>query len=288
MDEPAPRAFFAFNLSQSPAMIKKALKHLIMEEGSQRIHDLDSAESYAAHREIFDRKPFLKEIYRSYFDDMLGGMGELSGKTIVELGAGAFNISDRVEGAIPTNSAANEFIKVAARAEELPFGDGTLDGIVMINTLHHVRRPKAFFEEASRTLKEGGMLAMIEPYFSLLGGLIYRRLHHEPVFETPANWEIPKSRGGAPCSSNQIMPYHIFTRDAELFKREFPELRLIRVAPHGFITHLLSGGITYKSVIPKRLEKSSMKLDKALSPLLGRFLAVFMTVVIVKEGERAC
>jgi len=267
-------------------MLKKAIKHLIMEEGAQRIHDLDSSESYAAHREIFDRKPFLKDIYRSYFDDMLGLMGDLSGKTIVELGAGAFNVSDIVDGAVTTNYAVNEFIKVGARAEELPFADKTLDAIVMINTMHHVPRPRAFFAEASRTLKEGGMLAMIEPYFSLLGGLVYRRLHHEPVFETPADWEIPAVRNGEPCTSNQIMPYHIFTRDAEVFKREFPELRVVKVRPHGFVTHLLSGGITYKSVIPRSLEGFSMRLENALAPVFGRFLAVFMTVVIVKESKK--
>lgn len=268
-------------------MLKEILKKLLMEEGADRIHDLDTPAAYGEHREIFDRKPFLKDIYRSYFDDMLASLGDLSDKTIMEVGAGAFNIADCAAGGVPTNSAVNRFIRVAARGERLPFGDSTLDGIVMINTLHHVPKPKEFFAEASRTLKDGGVLAMIEPYFSPLGRVVYRRLHHEPVFETASNWELPETFNGEPCTANQIMPYHIFTRDAEAFSREFPEFRVARVSPHGFITHLLSGGITYKSLIPKFLEGFSMKLEKALAPVLGRYLAVFMTVVVVKEGRRA-
>ena len=51
----------------------------------------------------------------------------------------------------------------------------------MLDVLHHLERPIEFLEEASRVLKPGGRLAMIEPAMTTLARRFYHRFHDEPV-----------------------------------------------------------------------------------------------------------
>jgi SAM-dependent methyltransferase len=45
----------------------------------------------------------------------------------------------------------------------MPFEDGTADAFVMLDVLHHVPTPAEFCQEASRCLRPGGRIVMIEP-----------------------------------------------------------------------------------------------------------------------------
>jgi SAM-dependent methyltransferase len=64
---------------------------------------------------------------------------------------------------------------VVGRAQELPFADGSFDGVVFMRALHHVPAadlPRAV-TEARRVLRPGGMVYVVEPlaegsYFELL------------------------------------------------------------------------------------------------------------------------
>ncbi|RPI99939.1 MAG: class I SAM-dependent methyltransferase, partial [Deltaproteobacteria bacterium] len=47
-------------------------------------------------------------------------------------------------------------------AYALPCQDHSLDLLVCINTLHHLDRPTAFFDEAARSLKEGGAFVIVD------------------------------------------------------------------------------------------------------------------------------
>ena len=54
-------------------------------------------------------------------------------------------------------------------------------GVVMLDVLHHLERPIEFLQEASRVLRPGGRLAMIEPAMTTLARRFYDRFHEEPV-----------------------------------------------------------------------------------------------------------
>jgi erythromycin 3''-O-methyltransferase len=56
----------------------------------------------------------------------------------------------RVAGAAP----------VAGDAVRLPFADGTIDGVISVETAFHFRSRKAFFQECYRVLRPGGTLTM--------------------------------------------------------------------------------------------------------------------------------
>lgn len=256
--------------------ILSRLKKLAIED--RKVQALDTPDAYLAHREVFEKKPFLKELYRFYFEELLKEMGDISGKKIVEVGAGAYNLSDYDSRIIPSNSAKNRFIKVVADAQEFPFEENSLDGIVMINTFHHIPRPRLFFNDAARVLKKDGVLAMIEPFFSPLGRFVYKNLNHEPVLDTPKTWEIPPDH-----VSNQIMPYHIFVRDNEIFEKDYPEFKIVRVTPHTCVTHLLCGGVSYKCLFPRAMGKYIWKLEDMLTPV-RKYLAISTTVVVRKAA----
>jgi SAM-dependent methyltransferase len=257
--------------------LKDLLKRLISEDIGSEIHDLDTPEAYRLHREIIERKKLLKEIYHFYFNELLDPLKPTEDKLIVEIGAGAYNTDEYEPRVITSNSGLNRYIRIVFDAQRMPFRDSSLDGVVMLNTLHHIPRARLLFAEISRTLKGGGVMAMVEPYFSPLGWLIYRHLHHEPVFKTPPEWEIP---GGS--VANQIMPYHIFTRDRALFEKDFPALKVEAVRPHTCCTHLISGGLTYRALVPDSMRGLVWGLEKGLTPL-RRLLAMCMTVVVRKK-----
>ena len=42
------------------------------------------------------------------------------------------------------------WVDVVGDAEALPFADGSIAGIAMLDVLHHLSRPMSFFEEANR------------------------------------------------------------------------------------------------------------------------------------------
>ena len=51
-------------------------------------------------------------------------------------------------------------------AERLPYGDGSLANLVLIDVFHHLADPAGFLDEASRTLAPGGRVVILDPYCS--------------------------------------------------------------------------------------------------------------------------
>lgn len=253
------------------------MKEPVFGEKKADIHALDTPEAYSLHREIIERKALLREIYGFYFKELIGPLEPSAGKKIVEIGAGAYNTDEYEPSVITSNSGINPYIRVVFDAQVMPFKDSSLDGVVMLNVLHHIPKARLFFGEVSRTLKDGGAMVMVEPYFSPLGWFVYKYLHHEPVLKTPIEWEIPDG-----LVANQIMPYHIFTRDRDVFEREYPDLKIESVRAHTCCTHIISGGLTYRALAPDSMCGLVWGLEAALTPFRG-LLAMFMTVVVRKR-----
>lgn len=62
-----------------------------------------------------------------------------------------------------------EAILVCCSAEQLPFVDGTLDGVVGVHVLEHTQNPRAALAETGRTLKPGGLCFFSTPNRFSLG-----------------------------------------------------------------------------------------------------------------------
>jgi SAM-dependent methyltransferase len=89
-------------------------------------------------------------------------------------------------------------IDVVADAHRLPFADQSFAGAVMLDVLHHLERPIEFLKEASRVLKPGGRLAMIEPAMTVVARRFYHHFHVEPGgYERRRLCSRPRQRAGA-------------------------------------------------------------------------------------------
>jgi hypothetical protein len=150
----------------------------------------------------------------------------------------------------------------------------------MIDVLHHMTEPRAFFAEALRCLKVGGKIVMIEPANTLWSRFIYKNFHHE-LFDTQAQWELQEQ--GPLSHGNGAMAWIILSRDREVFEREFPALRIAKMRNHTPLRYLLSGGLTLRQLVPSICYPVVKGIELILSPL-ARWLGMFQTIELEKVG----
>jgi SAM-dependent methyltransferase len=152
----------------------------------------------------------------------------------------------------------------------------------LLNVLHHLPDAGAFFLELERTLAPGGRVVLIEPYVSPVSRLVYRFGHHEPFDPAQRDWTLPP--GGAMTSANDALPWIVLCRDRRRFDASFPGLEVRELRAHTIALYVLSGGFSYRSLLPAWLFPVVAAAEDLACAVPGsRFLASMMTVVIVKR-----
>ena len=129
------------------------------------------------HRKIGAARPELLSVYGEWFHQLLRYADGL--QPIIEIGSGPGFFKEYFPRLISTDPILSPWVDVVCDASSLPFRSGTVGGLVMVDTLHHLLKPLDFMAEAGRVLKPGGRLAMIEPWITPLSFLLYRYFHHE-------------------------------------------------------------------------------------------------------------
>ncbi len=166
-------------------------------------------------------------------------------------------------------------------ALNIPFIADSLSGLFMVDTFHHVPDSMKFLFEANRVLKERGKLIMVEPANSLWGRFIYTRFHHEP-FEPKGNWQVTDS--GPLSNANIALPWIVFVRDKAIFERNFPDLVIEEITFHTPLRYILSGGVSFKQLVPDFSYPFFRKFDAFLS-FLSKELSMFMTIKIKNSSK---
>lgn len=133
-------------------------------------------------------------------------------------------------------------------ARQLPFADGALNAIVMTDVFHHIPDVRRFLREASRCLRPGGKVVMIEPWRTPWSEWVYTRLHPEPFLPAVEGWELPE--GGPLSVANGALPWMVFARDRGCFAGEYPELCIRTIRPLMPLAYLVSGGVSLRSLLP--------------------------------------
>ena len=201
----------------------------------------------------------------------------------IEIGGGIGNFKSRLVNVVSTDVQFAPWLDCVADAHQLPFADGTAANIVMVDVVHHIEFPSRFFREAERIMRPGGRLIMVEPAITWGSTFFYRFMHQEPVDMSadPLADGIPDPRRN-PYDSNQAIPTLIATREKERFLRLFPNFRISHVDYFSLVAYPLSGGFKPWSLIPVRLVKPVLTVEHLIEPVLGRWFAFRMLLVIDK------
>jgi SAM-dependent methyltransferase len=240
-------------------------------------------ETLTAHRKLWDKKPVLREIYTGYYT--LIQRSCVAGR-VLEIGGGSGNFKEFLSESISVDIVTLPWLDAIADAQTLPFKDHSFSNIVMVDVLHHIEHPAAFFREADRVLIPGGRLICIEPAITPVSWIFLHFFHPEPIDMGQNPFiEFPPDPARKPFDANQAIPTLLFKRYLDLFEGQFPDMKIIRVSYLDLFAYPLSGGFRPWCLIPGRLIKPVLKAEKILMPTLGPLMA-FRLYCVVKKEER--
>jgi SAM-dependent methyltransferase len=242
--------------------------------------DLDDPETTALRRDIVMRDPAKRFAFEVWYKQLAEAVKDAPAGQKVELGAGGGFLDEFIPDLIRTDVVELPFLDAICFAEAMPYDDEELGAILMINVLHHIPDVRAFFREATRTLKPGGRVAMIEPTVTLLSTFVYRYLHHEPFDPRVEKWELPPS--GRLSGGNDALPWVVHFRDLSFFQREFRLLEVIAREQFDCTVHILSGGVTTKGYVSARTLKFLQRFECLVSPLMP-LVGLFQMVILEKR-----
>ena len=253
------------------AAIKSMLAHPLT-----RGADLDDPKTTALRRRIIESKPFLRRIYLDWYHLLAGDVPTGAGR-VLELGSGAGFFRDVVPETICSEVFACPGMDLVLDGQRMPLADESLRAIVMTDVFHHLPRAREFFGEATRVVRAGGVIAMIEPWVTPWSRFVYRRFHHEPFEPAAASWTL--SSAGPLSGANGALPWILFERDRARFEREFPQWRVERVTPMMPVVYLFSGGVSLRSFLPGWIFRPIRGVEQALAGW-NRHVGMFAQIVL--------
>lgn len=240
--------------------------------------DLDDPATTELRKQIISSKPLLRAIYDEWYG-MLASEVPNTGGSVLEIGSGAGYCERFIRGLITSEIFFCSNVRLVADAGRLPIRSDSLRAIVFTNVMHHMPDVRRFLAEASRCLRKGGKILMVEPWVTPWSRFIYTRLHHEPFSPDAASWSFPYT--GPVSGANAALPWIVFARDRSRFESDFPEFEISRVRPFLPFRYLLSGGIGMRSLAPAFADSILSRVERLLEPLLPS-LGMFAFVSVRK------
>lgn len=238
--------------------------------------ELDDPATTELRKQIILSKPFLKAIYKEWYESLAAEVPEGQGG-VLELGSGAGFCDEYISGLITSEVFHCPTAQMAVDAQHLPFRDQSLRAIVFTDVLHHLPNVRAFFGEAARCLQPGGKILMIEPWTTTWSKFVYKHLHHEPFRPGAREWSFPTT--GPLSGANGALPWIVFVRDRAKFASEFPELVIERISPFMPFRYLVSGGVSMRGIMPGFTHRFWVRFERALQPQMSR-LAMFAFIAV--------
>lgn len=238
--------------------------------------NLDTQKALILHRKIIRENLFLKRIYKDFYLEFKKTR-VLKGP-LVEIGSGAGFIKEVIPEVIASDVIKGPGIDIVFSATKIPFKKNSISAFFMFDVFHHIKNPEKALREMKRCLKPKGKILMIEPYNSLWGRFIYQNFHHEN-FEPNSGWKIKGT--GRLSDANGALPWIIFVRDKKIFKRKFPDLRIVKIIPHTPLCYLLSGGLSKPQFVPVFFYPIVKFIENILSPF-NSIIGMFVTIELRK------
>jgi SAM-dependent methyltransferase len=238
-----------------------------------------SSDWLATHRQVWTKKRGLRQVYTRWFHLLRAACAP--GAPVVELGCGPGFLKTVYPDVIATDTVDNPFADRMVDAAALPFGEGEVANLVMLDVFHHIADPLQFVREAARVLQPGGRIVMIEPWIGLSGSFLYRYVHHEHCdlrADPAAPWrDGPKDA----MQGNMALPYLYFRSGGYLEHIDLP-LAVVERQPFAALPWLLSGGFQPFSLVPAALVGPLEAVDRCLSLLPS--LTASRCLIVVEKG----
>ncbi|MGD2086241.1 MAG: class I SAM-dependent methyltransferase [Candidatus Aminicenantes bacterium] len=242
------------------------------------------------HREIWQKKKILRDIYTNWYKQILKDLKNSKGKTI-ELGAGSGNFKEFKHDVVASDIEFCEWLDICFDAHHIPFKENSAGNIVMIDVLHHLADPVDFFSEAAQKLEKGGRILMIEPFPSPFSLFIYKRFHPEPFIMDVNYFAKASSASSAlsavntkkdPWDANQAAAYLLFFKHRKTFLSHFQgKFKIIKRKRMSCILYPGSGGFENKAMVPDALVPLFKFLEILLVPF--RWLLAFRCYVVLEK-----
>jgi SAM-dependent methyltransferase len=261
-------------------MLAKLLQLLLAHPLARKV-DLDLPETTVLRRQIIEEKPFLKKFYHECYLSIAQSLPNHINGPVVELGSGAGFLKKYIPKCLTSEIIEIPDVDLILDGTNLPFSTDALKGIVMIDVLHHIPDAAAFFSDAAACIKPGGVIIVIEPWSTRWSRFVYRHLHHEPFEFDMKEWKLPI--GGPISQANSALPWIIFERDREKFKKEFPQFQLQEILVNFPFCYLLSGGISLRSMIPGNMYNLVRKMENLFQPWMNS-LAMFAKIILERKA----
>jgi hypothetical protein len=115
---------------------------------------------------------------------------------------------------------------------------------------------------------------MVEPWLTGWSRLIYTRLHHEPFEPEATDWTVPAT--GPLSGANGALPWIVFERDRPRFERDFPMWRIETIRPIMPLRYLVSGGMSWRPVMPAWTTGPWRALERAWPIRRGAMFALIV------------
>jgi SAM-dependent methyltransferase len=240
--------------------------------------DLDQRQ--VMHRAQWERKETLRLLYEDYHRRLLDSC---PAGPILDIGAGTAHVKALRRDVFCADILSFPGIDVVADAHRLPFRGEAFSGVVMLDVLHHLERPIAFLEEASRVLRPGGRIAMTEPAMTTVARRFYDRFHEEPVeMEADPFAQVVVNPDRDPFDANQAIPTLLFASDAarRRVEQDVPSLRVRSVEWHSLLAYPLSGGFQNWCLLPASLVTPLLRIERSMPDAVKRHFSFRMTIVL--------
>ncbi|HTB63898.1 MAG TPA: methyltransferase domain-containing protein, partial [Opitutales bacterium] len=238
------------------------------------------------NRLAWERKPALRRIYHSFYEEIAAVLPRGSKGLTVELGSGMGNIKEALPECITTDIFPNPWLDRVENAYALSFANQSVSNLILFDVWHHLQYPGAALREFRRVLAPGGVVVLFEPAMGLLGRAAYGLFHHEPLgLGKTIAWEIPENfdpaaqtyyaaQGNCWRLARQIMTKAATERPAALADWE-----ITRVKYFPALAYLMSGGFRGPQLFPTGALPAIQAVEKLLAPLPA-LTAVRMLVVL--------
>lgn len=232
----------------------------------------------------WNARPLVRALYVRWFEQVCASLATVKGRSI-ELGSGIATLTQTCTRVEATDVEPTPWVSQVVDAEALPYPDGALANLVLVDVFHHLARPARFLDEAARALTTGGRIVVLEPYCSPISTRAYQRFHHERTDLAAAPFDDDVSIADAPLASNQARPTLVFFRHADELVERWPMLRIVERRRLALLAYPLSGGFTGRQLVPALLGRGLARLEGLLGFLAP--LMAFRCLVVLERVASA-